>query len=163
MIKAVPVPLSPLLRETLTDAQFSDAYQISLANPEQDISDITFKLFTEGQQSWIKGLMVIRNKIVSPFGLKTGAMTSGETKLEDRIGIFKIYQRDDNEVLLGENDKHLDFRISVLKDPTNSLLTVTTKVKMHNALGRAYIAIITPFHRMIVKSMIRKAKQSGAF
>ncbi|UXI02975.1 DUF2867 domain-containing protein [Photobacterium sp. TY1-4] len=163
MIKTVAVPMSPLLEHTLPKAQFADAYEVELNDPDQDVWDITYKLFTEGQQDWIKALMGLRNLLVTPFGLKTGPMNDGEQVLQERIGIFKVYEKTAHEVLLGENDRHLDFRISVLKDTASATLTVTTKVEMHNTLGRAYITVIEPFHRMIVKSMLRQAKKKGAF
>lgn len=163
MIKTVSVPRSPLLEQSLPEAQFADAYEVALADPSQDIWEITDKLFTEGQQDWIKALMGLRNLLVAPFGLKTGPMNDGEQVSQERIGIFKVYEKTEHEVLLGENDRHLDFRISVLKDEANATLTVTTQVDMHNVLGRAYITVIEPFHRMIVKSMIRQAKKKGAF
>jgi hypothetical protein len=35
-------------------------------------------------------------------------------------------------------------------------VTATTLVKTHNRLGRAYLAIILPFHRLIVRAMLRQ-------
>jgi hypothetical protein len=42
-------------------------------------------------------------------------------------------------------------------------VTATTLVLTHNLLGRTYLAIILPFHRLIVPSMLRKvARRAGA-
>jgi hypothetical protein len=35
-------------------------------------------------------------------------------------------------------------------------VTATTLVLTHNLLGRVYLAIILPFHRLIVRSMLRQ-------
>jgi Protein of unknown function (DUF2867) len=35
-------------------------------------------------------------------------------------------------------------------------VTATTLVLTHNRLGRIYLAIILPFHRLIVRSMLRQ-------
>jgi hypothetical protein len=35
-------------------------------------------------------------------------------------------------------------------------VTATTLVLTHNRLGRIYLAIILPFHRLIVPAMLRK-------
>jgi hypothetical protein len=35
-------------------------------------------------------------------------------------------------------------------------ITATTLVKTHNLFGRIYLAIILPFHRLIVPAMLRK-------
>jgi Protein of unknown function (DUF2867) len=35
-------------------------------------------------------------------------------------------------------------------------VTATTLVKTHNVFGRLYLAIILPFHRLIVPAMLRQ-------
>ena len=35
-------------------------------------------------------------------------------------------------------------------------VTATTLVLTHNLLGRAYLAIIMPFHRLIVRALLRQ-------
>ena len=35
-------------------------------------------------------------------------------------------------------------------------VTATTLVLTHNLLGRAYLAIILPFHRLIARTMMRQ-------
>ena len=61
-------------------------------------------------------------------------------------------------LVAGFNDKHLDFRVVV--DVTTlgqkQSVTATTLVLTHNWLGRAYLAIIMPFHRMVVRAMLRQ-------
>ena len=60
--------------------------------------------------------------------------------------------------MAGFDDHHLDFRVVV--DVTTSgegqQVTTTTLVRTHNRLGRAYLAIILPFHRLIVRTMLRQ-------
>jgi hypothetical protein len=58
----------------------------------------------------------------------------------------------DDEVVLGFDDKHLDFRIVVAV--AGGFATVTTIVRWHNAWGRAYLTAIMPFHRAIAARMI---------
>ena len=84
----------------------------------------------------------------------------------DRIGIFKVYGKSETELVLGEDDKHLDFRLSVLRTPDLSptlggQLTVSTVVHCHNFLGRAYLLVIAPFHRLVVKASLRRAAHIG--
>ena len=61
-------------------------------------------------------------------------------------------------LVAGFDDHHLDFRVVV--DVTTSgqrqQVTTTTLVRTHNWLGRAYLAIILPFHRLIVRTMLRQ-------
>ena len=84
----------------------------------------------------------------------------------DRIGIFKVYSKSETEIVLGEDDKHLDFRLSVLRTPGLSpslggQLTVSTVVHCNNLLGRAYLLVIAPFHRQVVTASLHRAAHIG--
>ncbi|VFR49739.1 hypothetical protein ANT2_2646 [plant metagenome] len=70
--------------------------------------------------------------------------------------------------MLGEDDRHLDFRVSVLRQSklemdggSDARLVVTTVVRCHNRLGRAYIAVIRFFHRRVVIASLRYADRRG--
>jgi Protein of unknown function (DUF2867) len=116
----------------------------------------------------VSNLMAVRDAIVGRFGLKTAKqLTSlGEQSTTSRVGIFRIYGTSPTEVVLGEDDKHLDFRLSVLCSNQSSPggkrhLTLSTVVHCHNRLGRVYIFVIAPFHRLVVQSCLRRAAKIG--
>ena len=89
-----------------------------------------------------------------------GAKVSHELLLRaERVGIFKFYSSNDTEIVVGEDDKHLDFRISLLC--TDGKLTLSTVVHCHNLLGHAYLFAIAPFHRAVVKASLRRAAKIG--
>lgn len=64
-----------------------------------------------------------------------------------------------NELILGEEDRHLDFRGAALvrAGADRRELVVVTVVHCHNALGRGYLLAIGPFHRAIVKASLARA------
>jgi hypothetical protein len=68
-----------------------------------------------------------------------------------QIGTFTIQAISDNEVVLGENDKHLDFRTSLLiRRSINSEIVISTVVRTHNnTFGKLYFFIVKPIHRII--------------
>ncbi len=112
--------------------------------------------------------MAIRDALVSGFGLKTTRQLNslGAANKFGRVGIFKVYSTGPMEVVLGEDDKHLDFRVSVLcssgPSPANTRhLVLSTVVHCHNRLGRFYILLIAPFHRLVVQSALRRAAHLG--
>ncbi|MCW8307458.1 DUF2867 domain-containing protein [Acidiphilium sp. PA] len=98
-----------------------------------------------------------------PFGLKTAADL--EAACGDRINIFRVLERYENEINLGEDDTHLDFRLSVLQQPASprqpQRLTVTTLIFCHRPLGRVYITLIAPFHRAVVRRSLDRARTLG--
>lgn len=83
-----------------------------------------------------------------------------------RIGIFKVYSTNETEIVVGEDGKHLDFWLSILctRGPASKIdprLTLSTVVHCHNLLGRAYLLVIAPFHRIVVKASLRRAAHVG--
>ena len=48
-----------------------------------------------------------------------------------------------------------------LSPPLGRQLTVSTVVHCHNLLGRAYILVIAPFNRQVVKASLRRAAHIG--
>jgi hypothetical protein len=71
-----------------------------------------------------------------------------------------VFDKTDNEIVIGENDKHLDFRVSLLFDENKNhfdekSLTISTTVKFHNWLGVLYFLPVRPFHKLIVPAMLQ--------
>jgi len=123
---------------------------------------------------WVSACMSLRNRVVSLFGLKNlgGLENLPRHKAEsdyrpgDRVGIFTLFENTPGEVLLGDKDKHLDVTLSVHLTPQaadgTSLITLTTVVRVHNLLGRAYMLPVTPMHRLIAPTVLRAVGQGPA-
>lgn len=94
-------------------------------------------------------LMNLRNKLMKPFGLKTG-------------GSFRdlITEKNEEEILICKNNKHLCFWVSIYCSlPADGWqnASVTTIVKFNNVLGKIYFIGIWIFHKLLVKSLFSKA------
>jgi Protein of unknown function (DUF2867) len=132
----------------LTGAQFSDAFSAGL-----DARQAAERML--GHQSrWIVALMALRHRLVAPLGLKTSAPAG----TADTIGIFPILSETPDRLIAGLNDQHLDFRVvvDVIASGETQRVTATTLVKTHNRLGRVYLAVVLPFHRLIVRALLRQ-------
>jgi hypothetical protein len=139
----------------LAGAQFIDAFAIDVEGRALDARSAATAMMGRSPR-WIGGLLKLRNLLVAPFGLKTSG--DRETVPRETIGIFPILAEAPDRLVAGFNDKHLDFRVIVDVATSNATqqVTATTLVKTHNRLGRAYLAIILPFHRLIVPAMLRQ-------
>lgn len=161
MAAAVALPTGSRIADRFAGADLVDAYAIGL--PQGTSHDVeTLTRFMLGEEApWLRLLMGVRDAVVAGFGIKTsrrlrqGSVTDGVV----RIYIFRVYEITGDEAILGEDDKHLDFRVSVQRRTGD--IVVTTVVQCHNLLGRAYLALITPFHRLVVKSILRRAARRG--
>lgn len=161
MAGAVALPTASRIADRFAGADLVDAYAIGL--PRGTSHDVeTLTRFMLGEQGpGLRLLMGMRDAVVAGFGIKTSRRLrrGSDTDRAARIYIFRIYEITGDEAVLGEDDKHLDFRVSVQRRPGD--IVVTTVVHCHNLLGRAYLALITPFHRLVVKSILRRADRRG--
>ena len=98
---------------------------------------------------WANVLLKLRNLLVRPFGLKTTGPKSG-----DAIGMFPVTYDNGREIMLGMPDKHLDFRISVMRE--DGRIHMATWVHPKNVFGRLYLAAVMPFHILIVRDALRR-------
>lgn len=141
----------------LPGADFADRFSVFVANKSYDA--ISACEIVMGQNPfWVSFLMRLRNFVVKPFGLKTDiSQNEGHIGV---IGIFPVLAKSPTQVVLGFDDKHLDFRIVVdliELGQGRQEIAATTLVKTHNFLGRAYLAAVMPFHKLIVPVFLAKA------
>ncbi|UOQ52548.1 DUF2867 domain-containing protein [Hymenobacter cellulosivorans] len=154
------VPLPHLSALAATAADHTDAYRVSLpAHAPRDASAIAELLFGQGP-AWVRRLMQLRDWLVRPFGLATlPAPAPADPPIPltvgAHVGPFRVFGVTAQEVILGQDDAHLDFRVSVLV--TGPAVVVTTVVWFHNGFGRAYFTLIRPFHHLVVPALLRYA------
>lgn len=139
----------------LAGAQFADAFSIAIDNTALDARRAAERMLGRSPR-WVEALLTLRNLIVAPFGLKTSA--PNDTGTADIIGLFPVLSQTADRLVAGFDDKHLDFRVvvDVAAAGRGQRVTATTLVKTHNRLGRTYLAGILPFHRLVVRSMLRQ-------
>ncbi len=141
--------------ELLAGAQFSDAFSVLIEDTALDARRAAEKMLGRSPR-WIERLLAVRNFLITPFGLKKPV--PGRTGATDTIGIFPVLSETPGRLVAGLNDRHLDFRVVV--DVTASgrgrRVTATTIVLTHNLLGRVYLAVIMPFHRLVVRALLRQ-------
>jgi hypothetical protein len=139
----------------LAGAQFIDAFRIDLDGRALDARHAAERMMGRSPR-WVETLVSLRNILVAPFGLKTSGASA--TAPREMIGIFPVLSETADRLIAGFNDRHLDFRVvvDVAAPGDGQQVTATTLVKTHNRLGRIYLAIILPFHRLIVPAMLRQ-------
>ncbi|NOJ49807.1 DUF2867 domain-containing protein [Bradyrhizobium archetypum] len=139
----------------LAGVQFADAFCIEISNRDLDARRAAEQMMAR-QPRWAEALLLLRNLLVAPLGLKTSGAHPDVPR--DMIGIFPVVSETPDRLIAGFNDRHLDFRVVVDVTPAGDVrqVTATTLVKTHNWLGRTYLAIIMPFHRLIVPALLRQ-------
>lgn len=162
-----PVPPQSAINARLAGAYFHDCHGIAVADT-QPMALSHFLAALARSPVWVNTLMTLRNKMVRLAGLKDLGGLGGFDPSKpahayqpgDRVGIFTLISNSENEALLGDDDKHLEVVLSVFKQPRNdgsALVTVTTVVYVHNALGRLYMLPVKPLHKLIAPAVLSRA------
>ncbi|NIJ46059.1 hypothetical protein FHR24_002537 [Wenyingzhuangia heitensis] len=141
----------------LNQIDFLDTF--ATTNHKNTVTEIANLIFNT-MPVWIDFLFKIRNVLVSVVGLKTVQPIdySVEYKIGGYIGFFRIYELKATEIVLGVNDKHLNFRVVVGKTKSEFYnVKITTLVTYHNKFGMVYMNVIKPFHKLVVKHMVKQA------
>jgi hypothetical protein len=139
----------------LAGAQFSDAFSVEIDGAGLDARQAAERMLGRGPR-WIDLLMRLRNTLVAPFGLKTPS--PNQPASADTIGIFPVLSETPGRIVAGFDDNHLDFVVvvDVATAGRGQRVTATTLVLTHNLLGRVYLTIILPFHRLVARTMLRQ-------
>ena len=132
-------------------ADYSDSFSKEVMTQERITPDAFFDMAFNQFPAWIDWLLKLRNTIVKPLGLDT------QSRFSD-----SVCERSVTEIIWGMPDKHLTFNVSMWcgehKD-SKQKLRITTVVKYNNWFGQVYFFFIRPFHRLIIKSILKRLER----
>jgi hypothetical protein len=146
---------------------YLDSFSIQFRNPARYSVDYLTTLLFSSVPGWVKALLNLRDFLVRPFGLKTGLIPEQESidlsiyyNIGDRAIFFPVIDRSESEIVMAENDRHLYFRTSLFFEKTSveglEKVYLTTLVKYHNMSGKLYFMPVKPFHRLIMRSLLKQ-------
>jgi hypothetical protein len=156
-----------LAARALKRLDYVDSYSMRVPPSAPAADELLIQAFSD-LPGWVMALLRLRNRVVSVFGLKTGDDTRplhSELPLQPGgfLGFFSVRARETceecDEVLVGADDKHLEACVSGLcahDSDGERRFALTTVVEFHNLLGRLYFVPVKPFHRLIVRDMLRR-------
>ena len=160
---------SALDRDLVGHCDFRDSYRVPLVHPERGMADIFFAVFGH-TPFWMKAMLILRNAAMRLVGLEVPGVAEimrpevkAAYRVGDKIGPWPIFFIGDNEIIAGRDNKHMDFRLSILKasDGPASHLIVSTICSVHNLFGKIYLFLIIPFHRAGVRGLLARALRAG--
>ena len=155
--------------EMVQRAFFTDSYRVPLRRADASVVDIFIAIFGH-HPVWLKSVLLVRHRVGALFGLRAARASQilGPAKAESYrvgqdIGRWPIHFLGESELVAGTNDKHLDFRVSVLRHGSGeaAFATISTVCRTHNGFGNAYLRLIAPFHSWGVQYLLSRASQAG--
>jgi Protein of unknown function (DUF2867) len=171
VVEAIEIPRASEIERELAGSYFNDCYEVRVCTQGKSAMDLYLAVLSRTPE-WVNVLMAVRNRAVSIVGLKNlghlgavdGSKPASTYRVGDRVGIFTLLYVTENEVVLGDSDKHLNVKVSVCKATCedHTSIAVSTVVHVHNALGRAYMFLVAPVHKIIVPAMLARAPRRAA-
>jgi hypothetical protein len=164
-VKPCAVPTNSAIARELPGAYFYDSYQRKMQAHPHSAMQLYLNIVVK-TPGWVNAMMALRNRIVGLFGLKNlghlgnlkKSKPASAYRVGDRVGIFSLLYLSEHEIILGESDKHLDVKVSLLTqtDKAGQSAILTTTVHVHNRLGRVYMFFVAPVHKIIAPAMLRR-------
>lgn len=143
-VKSTPLPSQSQLHDRCDASDFLDCYYVPSNLPPRMAAEIITDF-----PGWAQLLLRLRGIVTAPFGLLNDIADA-----PDKVGIFPVECENKVEVIAGFNDKHLDFRVSVMSQAGRVFLA--TWVHPHNFGGKVYLTAIMPFHKLIVRNALAR-------
>lgn len=146
------------------EADLLDSYAVTI---DRQITTSVHELVVQtlaSHPTWLQALFHLRDALVRPFGVMTTKVMKDAAQPHERIDFFRIQSETPDEIILGDDDRHLNFRVSFLKrtGPNGTEVIATTVVHINNGFGRFYIFLIAPFHRLVVRTSLKRLAQTLA-
>lgn len=164
------IPAGSALDRAMVEAcDFRDSYRVPLKHPQRHMAQIFFAVFGH-TPLWMKAMLVLRNALARLAGLEVPEVAEimrpemrSSYRIGDKIGPWPVFFVSDDEIVAGRDNKHMDFRLSVLKatDAGAAHIVVSTVCSVHNLFGRIYLSMIVPFHRVGVRRLLARALAAG--
>lgn len=172
-VRETTIPEGTRIAVHAEGSYFADAWSVIAAAPDLTALGQFIKA-VRATPKWVETCMKLRNLTVQLVGLKNlGGLSElapdkaeEDYKVGDRLGIFTLLEVGPNEVLVGDDDKHLKATLSVSCDrqPTGqTLVTVATVVHVHNLLGKIYMLPVIPMHKLIAPAVAKTIGRTTRF
>ena len=152
-VRPVPAPEGArLLRDWTAPRDLEDAYAVRVPpGTTTDPQTWTDAVFRDPPRVVVL-LLHLRNALAPLVGVEPADSSA-----------FATVGRSADEVLLGADEAHLDFRASVLVEPDarGTTVTVSTVAAVRSPAGRFYLGVVRLVHPVVVRSMLRRAARKA--
>lgn len=157
------IPDTSIINKNFGKIDYQDSYEFQVSS-DVSVDKLATEIFSTSPK-WADFLMKLRDNIVKLFGLQTSEGINKNVEpfysIGSRAVVFTVIDRNDNELVMGEDDKHLNFRTSVLIEKNTDRIRayLSTIVHYNNVFGRLYFMPVRPFHRFLMKSILKRVQE----
>lgn len=151
-IEVVDIPAGSLVEEVFERVDYADAYRAKLPpGRHYDVEKLAFGWLLAASPCWARR--------TDP---EPGLSSFAELETRDAPIWMSVYDRSLNEIVIGSDDYHLNYRVSILLSETADAqwVTVSTLVHFNNWNGRAYFVPVRVGHQIILPQTVRNLVHS---
>ena len=163
------LPAGSRLASQWAGAYYRESYEVPLKRSDLKMHEIYLAIFSH-LPWWARALIIVRNQLVSLFGLHAEPSANvWKPAVKDsyapgeKIRRFNLYSLDNHEIVTGRDDKHLDFRVSVMQvtEKGGRKVIVSTLIFVHNLFGKVYLLFVLPLHKLGMRRLLAQAVAHG--
>ncbi len=150
------LPTSSILLKSWNRFDYLDCFSLQINKPESVDSALT-RFFGKANG----GVVYVSDENNHVRKYRPGKITEDLSGLYYSVGskavFFNVIDRTENEIVLGEEHKHLDFRTSILVEQkgNETIMYSSTAVRYNKPIGRLYFFFVKPFHRVLIKLFLK--------
>lgn len=149
-VSAVAHPPQSRLHRRVAASDFLDSYCVAAQMPPRRAAEIITAF-----PRWARALLTVRRVVTAPFGLSNDGPPAA-----DKVGVFPVESAANQELIAGFDDRHLNFRVSVMS--LDGHVYLGTWVHPHNIGGSLYLQLIMPWHVLIARDALSRVAAAAA-
>ena len=154
-MKKISLTDDMLISTALEHIDYSDCFVENIDITKFKTIDIFVKKYFETQP---RCLSIISMNIFSKSGMQK-ALENNLFTVNDTIGNWKIYLRNDKEIVFGDDMGFMEYRFSMRLD--NNRLRVSTIVQYKGKMGKYYFSLVKLLHQKFVLLSLRYPLKEG--
>ena len=143
-MKKIPLTQDMLVSTALEQIDYSDCFVENIDIKQFKTIDEFVQKYFETQPRW---LALISMNMYSKRGMQK-ALEDNSFSVDDSIGSWKIYLRDNKEIVFGDDMGFMEYRFSMRLDADR--LRVATIVQYKGKMGKYYFSIVKLLHQRFV-------------
>lgn len=145
--------MDSLVHKSLSNIYYRDAFEMLFEKERfQSIEDFAKNYFMS-QPSWLR---LISMNCVSKQNMQNNILKS-KFEIGTQIGSWKIFDKDEKEIVFGESMGFMDYRFSMkLQRGASDKIEVSTVVKINTFMGKYYFSVVKLMHTKFVVLSLKK-------
>lgn len=140
----------------LDHVDYRDTYSVALPEP-MDAPAFCARIL-EAAPRWLGMLLSARDVVAGRLGFQTQERNYGrhvDLSVGAKFGPLVVRSLGADRVVCADSDPHLAFRaIFTTRQGDAPRGSMTTEVQLNDRLGRGYFAMVRPWHRRIIPSLV---------